>query len=225
MKSVKAFLLVMAVGASALAIGTNDAILGQGDTFGCDSFSRDAKVACMPNVTSSYRDTVSFPSQPALILNAYQVVECRSLGADRDVICAAQAPIPPWGPGPSYPPPAPGQPLPQPIETRRAFAMPDLFCLQNLPPVANADDMVSNAFLPNIKLVDRCESSRDRGQIRQMESRGFRCTEDTLATNQSDSACVANLLEKITNKSTIKGSHRRRLETVFCASKTFNCVR
>lgn len=221
----KAITLVLIMGASLTTLAsTNDAILGQGDSFACDSFSRNAKVACMPNVQSNYFGRTSFPSQPALVINTYQVVECSSVGGNRDVICNTNPPAPPsyppgpgYPPGPSYPPPAP--------ESRRAFSYPDMNCLNNLPGVNDADQMVSNSFFRSRKLVDTCDSSRDLTEIRQFENRGFRCTVETLATNQSDATCVQNILAKIANKASIKGSHRRILESDSCATKTYNCVR
>jgi hypothetical protein len=218
MKKFLSVFLVFASGFAASAM-TNDAILGAGDSFACDAFARGAKVACMPNVNSNYHGRTSFPSQPALIISNYQVVDCMTVGGDRDVICAPNTPPPP-----SYPPTYPPAP-PIPVETRRAYTTPDFNCLQNLPTVNDADDLVSNAFLPSSRLVDRCEPSRDLREIRRMESYGFRCTIDTTAFNQSDAMCVENLLSKVVNKSTIKGSHRRRLESEFCATKTYNCVR
>jgi hypothetical protein len=213
MKKFLGLFLVLAVGATAAA-STNDAILGAGDSFACDVFARSAKVACMPNVNSNYRGRVSFPSQPALIISNYQVVDCATVGGDRDVICspAAQPPM--------YPPTNP-----IPVETRRAYTMPNMGCLRNLPTVNDADQLVSNAFLPSSRLVDSCEPSRDLSQLRDLERYGFRCTIDSTALNQSDAMCVQNLLDKVINKSTIKGSHRRRLESEFCATKTYNCVR
>lgn len=207
---------IMGAGLSASAAMTNDAILGNGDTFACDAFAGSAKVACMPGVSSSYRGRTSFPDQPALIIYSNQVVECRNVGGKRDVICNAD--VYNGGPGMAPMPPAP-------VETRKAYSYPDYRCLEGLPSVTNADDMVSNAFIRDRRVVDRCDSSRDLSEIRRMEGRGFSCTIDTTARNQSHAACVENLLSKITSKNTIKNSHRRLLENQYCATQTYNCVR
>jgi len=214
MKKILGLIMILSVGITAHAM-TNDAILGAGDSFACDAFARNAKVACMPNVNSFYHGRVSFPSQPALIISNFQVVDCSTVGGDRDVICNGSTP-PPFNP-PINPP--------MPVETRRAYTTPDFGCLSRLPTVNDADQLVSNAFLPSSRLVDSCEPSRDLSQIRDLERFGFRCSVDSTAINQSDSTCVQNLLTKVTNQSTIKGSHRRRLESEFCATKTYNCVR
>jgi hypothetical protein len=207
--------------APAFAIGANDAILGNGDTFACDTFARSAKVACMPGVNSNYRGRTSFPTQGPLVIGAFQVIECSSAGGDRDVVCSTSAgdisPGPGPGPGPGFPPSMP--------ETRKAYTDPDFRCLRNLEDVDHADNLVSDAFFPSPKKVDRCENDRDASDVRRLERRGFTCVIDSLARNESNQRCVDDLLSKIRNKNSIKGGHRRRLETVYCAQQTFDCTR
>lgn len=232
MKSLKVMFVVLSIGMTASA-STNDAILGNGDSFACDIFARSAKVACLPNVNSNYRGRVSFPSQPALILNPFQVIECQMLGGDRDVICNGNSgPIPP---GPGFPggpgfPPGPGGPgfPPPPPEVRYATTYPDYNCLASLPTAVNADDMVSNAFIPSRnRIVDRCETSRDLSEQRRLNSMGFRCdpTPDFTVKGQSNLQCVDSIIAKISAQATVKGSHRSRLQNEYCSTLAFKCTR
>lgn len=218
MKKILVYTLVALSVSLTASAGGQDAILGSNDSFGCDSFSRDAKVACMPNIFSNYRGRVSFPSGPAIILNAYQVIDCRAAGGDRDVICNANGgPGGPLVPGPSNPPP---------LEVRRVVAFPDLNCLSQLPQVTTADEMVSNGVVRGRRMVDRCELSRDLGQIRDMERRGFKCEISKSQTNnQTQPGCAENILSKVISQTTVKGSHRRILESEYCATKAYDCTR
>lgn len=220
MKKMMTVILVLSASLSASAAFTNDAILGPNDTFACDSFASNAKVVCIPNTQSSYNGRTSFPSAPPIILAPYQVIECRNVGGQRDVICnSGIMPGGPMGPG--------GPQMPPQQIVRAASGYPDYNCLATLPQANNADDMVSNAFIPSTnRIIDRCEQNRDLHEVRDMQSRGFSCVVDTLATNnQGNLSCVQGILSKITNQATIKGSHRDRIAREYCATKTYKCTR
>lgn len=222
MKKMLIALVVLSAGLSASAAFTNDAILGPSDTFACDSFASNSKVACMPNTQSNYNQRTSFPSGPAVILAPYQVIACRDIGGSRDVICnSGIMPGGPIGPGPG------GQPIPPPQIVRSAFGYPDYNCLATLPSANSADEMVSNAFIPSTnRIVDRCEQNRDLREVRDMQSRGFNCVVDpTASNNQGNLSCVQGIIAKITNQGTVKGSHRDRLAREYCATKTYKCTR
>ena len=221
MKKMLTVLLVLSAGVSASAAFTNDAILGPNDTFACDSFASNTKVACMPNTQSNYNQRTSFPSGPAIFIAPYQVVECRNVGGNRDVICnSGIMPGGPIGPGP-------GQFQPPPPPPRFAFGYPDYNCLMNLPSVANADEMASNGIVPATnRVADRCEQNRDLREVRILQNQGYACTVDTLAANnQGNFACAQSLASKVINQGTLKGSHRSRFEREYCATKTYKCVR
>lgn len=224
MKQMLTAILILSAGLSASAAFTNDAILGPNDTFACDSFASNTKVACMPNTQSNYNQRASFPSGPAIIIAPYQVINCRDISGSRDIICnAGIMPGGPIGPGPGQP----GQFQPPPPPPRFAFGYPDYNCLNSLPSVNNADDMASNGIVPATnRVADRCEQNRDLREVRDLQNKGYQCTVDTLASNnQGNLACAQSLASKVINQGTLKGSHRARFEREYCATKTYKCVR
>ncbi len=214
-------LAVVSLGSYAGATTTNDAVLGDRDSFECDAFSRDAKVACLPGVRSNYNDRSSFAKN--IVIRANEVVECSQVASYREdvvVTCDARYGV---GGGGGYLPPV--EPV-IPVIERAAFTYPDFECLKNLPSVREADDMVSNGFFRSNRVVDRCDSAREKSELRKLERRGFTCSIDaTSRRTESEPACVEDLLSKIQQKHTIKGSHKRLLRDNYCGTRKYKCVK